>query len=219
MKKTIVIWGISELSQMISKYMEQDDRYDVVAYTLDDDYVKQEFFLSKPLIPFSMLAEKLNGTDFEILVTVGYGRMNNVRRNIIQRLMASDYTIANYIHPTSLVYSDSIGTGNIILENCSIGAFTELGDGNIIYPSTTISHHSKIGSFNFFSVECAVAGHVVVGDNCFFGVNCTVKNELNIADYTLAGAAAYIAHDTEAYGVYVPERTIKLNRSSMDMKI
>lgn len=219
MKKTIVIWGISELSQIISKYMQSDDRYEVVAYTLDDYYVKQESFLSKPLIPFSKLAEVLGRTAFEILVTVGYGRMNDVRRDIIKRLLAGGYAVAEYIHPTSLVYSSRLGIGNIILENCSVGAFTELGDGNIIYPSTTISHHSKIGSFNFFSVECAVAGHVIVGDNCFFGVNCTVKNELKIANHTLVGAATYIAHDTDEYGVYVPERTVKLNKSSMDMKL
>lgn len=217
--KNIVIWGISELSQMISKFVETDERYEVVAYTLDDEYVQQDQFLSKPLVPFSRLNEVMNGKRFEILVTVGYGKMNDVRRDITRRLVSAGYTIADYIHPSSLVYSSKLGIGNIILENCSIGAFTELGDGNIIYPSTTISHHSIIGNYNFFSVECAVAGHVKIGSNCFFGVNCTVRNELNVADHTLVGAAAYISHDTDEYGVYVPERTIKLNRSSIDMKI
>ncbi len=218
MRKKLVVWGISELSEMISWYLKSDDSYEIIGYTLDDDYVKQESFLSKPMIQYSEL-KNITDTPYEVLVTTGYGQMNNVRKQIIERLKSSGVKIADYIHPSSLVYSSKIGIGNIILENCSVGAFTEIGDGNIIYPSTTLAHHSKVGNYNFFSVECAIAGHVNIGNNCFFGVNCTVKNDITISDYTLVGAAAYINRDTDKYGVYTPARSQKLDKSSMDIKI
>lgn len=218
MKKRLVVWGISELSEMISWYLKNDDSYEIIGYTLDDEYVKQDSFLSKPMIPYSEL-KNTTDTSFEVLVTIGYSQMNDVRKQIIERLKSAGFVISDYIHPSSLVYSSKIGVGNIILENCSVGAFTEIGDGNIIYPSTTLAHHSRIGNYNFFSIECAVAGHVNIGNNCFFGVNCTVKNDITISDYTLVGAAAYINHDTDKYSVYAPPRSRKFDKSSMDIKI
>ena len=134
-------------------------------------------------------------------------------------IKALGYQIESYIDDTVVDFSQFMGEGNIILENCSLGPFCKIGNGNIVYPSTTISHHCQVGDFNFFSIECAVAGEVVIKNNSFFGANCTVRNDVIVEDYTLIGAGTYISKNTEKYGVYVPERAKKLDKSCFDFRL
>lgn len=218
MKKT-VIFGTNELSELLGWYLEIDDRYDFVGYTLDDEYCKAEIFADKSIIPFSKLKEHFSANDLEILVTIGYSKMNDSRKLVFEKITAAGYNIAEYVHPSAVVCCKVKGKGNIILENCVLGPYSTLGDGNILYSSTTIAHHCVVGSFNFFSIECAVAGCVNIHNNCFFGVNCTIRDNVQILPYTLIGAGAYIAENTEENSVYVPARSVKLNKNSRDIKL
>ena len=94
-----------------------------------------------------------------------------------------------------------------------------LGNGNRILQSSIFTHDIIIGNYNYCAAGVAFAGFINIGDNCFFGMNSTIKNKINIADYSLIGAGAYISLNTEKYDVYVPERSIRLNKKSIEMKI
>ena len=60
----------------------------------------------------------------------------------------------------------------------------------------------------------------MIRNNCFFGNNCTIKNGIEIKDKTLIGAGCYISKGTDEEGVYVPQRSIKLeNKSSLDINL
>lgn len=124
------------------------------------------------------------------------------------------YELENLIHPSAVISTSTIGFGNIILENCVIGYNVKMGNANIMWPLASINHHNIIGSFNNISPGTSTSGGVVIGNHCFLGNNSTYKNKVTVLDYTLVGAGAYISHDTESNGVYVPERSIKLDKTS-----
>lgn len=217
--KKVIIFGLNKLSEIVAYHLEKDERYELVAFTVDEQFIDKEVFMEKPIIPFSTLVTGYPAAEYKIILTIGYSNMNNVRMQKFDELRKLHYKVENYIHPSVQTFQEHIGEGNIILENCTIGPFVELGDGNIIYPSTTIAHHTRIGDFNFFSIGCAVAGGVCIQNNSFLGINCTIRDNVKVADYTLVGAGAYIDRNTDAYGAYVPERTIKLEKDSIEFKL
>ena len=217
--KKVIVFGTNKLSELMFYYLTHDSRYELAAFSVDDDYYDKDEFMGLPVIRSSVLKEKYPPGEYGIIMTVGYSSMNELRKNKFAAFKAQGYTIETYCHPSAVILTEQIGEGCIILENCTIGAYCVLGKSNILYSSTTIAHHTQVGDFNFFSVECAVAGDVRIKDNCFFGVNCTVRDGVNAEDYTLVGAGAYISRDTEKYGVYTPARTVKLDRKSTDIDI
>ena len=210
---------MNKLSELMYYYLTHDDRYEPVAFSVDDEYCNTNEFMGLPVVKSSDLNKTYPPETYGIILTIGYSSMNNNRKDKFNALKSKGYDMLTYCHPSSVILTDNIGEGCLILENCTIGAYCELGRSNILFSSTTIAHHSKTGDFNFFAPESAIAGEADIKDNCFFGINCTVKNSVTISAYTLVGAGVYISKNTEEYGVYVPERAIKLSKTSLEIKL
>ena len=53
-KKTpLVIFGSSEIATLAKYYFDNDSSYQVVAFTVDDEYAKDTHCCELPLLPFS----------------------------------------------------------------------------------------------------------------------------------------------------------------------
>ena len=166
--------------------------------------------VGKPVVEFENVENIWNPDEHEMIICVGYSDMNRQRQIKFKEVREKGYHIVGYRHPSSIVLTDDIGEGNIIMEGAVIGQSCKLGEGNVIWPMAHIAHHTTVGNYNFFTISCAIAGNITIGNNCVFGNNCTVKNGITIADYTLVGAAAYVRYNTEMCGVYVPAKTYQL---------
>ena len=220
MKKTI-IFGLSDFAGQLYRYNKIDKIFDLCAFTADRDYCSIGELFGLPVIPFDELPAKCPPNEYDILIALGYQRMNDIRKATYGKIKDLGYDVLSYVHPSVIMLTDKIGEGNIFLEGTVVGLDCVIGNCNIFKASTHISHDTVIGDFNYFSVSTSIAGEVTIKDNCFFGNNSTTNDKITIASYTLAGAGAYIAHDVnEEYGVYVPARTIRLeNKNSREMKL
>ena len=208
--KDLVVFGNDDFARMLKYYIEQDDSRSVVCFTVDSAYIHEDVFCGVPVVPFDVLVERYPPERFDILLGVGYSRMNDVRKEKFAECKQKGYTIASFIHSSSRVHTTDIGEGNIILENSLVYPFSSIGDGNLIWDNVSISHDSKIGSFNNFAGGTSLCGYVTIGNNCYFGKNSILDNDLCVADYTLIGAGAYARGTTQPYDVIVPERSITL---------
>ncbi|MBR3624011.1 MAG: hypothetical protein IKN43_11780 [Selenomonadaceae bacterium] len=180
-------------------------------------------FAVKPYVyKYSELEQKFSRSGIVILVAVGYSDMNQNRKKIFYRIMENGWKIGSYINPDAIVRADTacFGEGNIVFEGVIIGAGCKLGDGNVFYSGSTLAHHSQVGNFNFLAVRSSVAGRVEIGDECFFGNNCCTKDYISISDKTLIGAGCYLDSDVNiSGGVFVPQRNVKLKKSSVEIKL
>ena len=52
MKKHLVIFGTGEIAQLAHYYFIADSDYDVVAFTVDSKYLKDQVFCGLPVIAF-----------------------------------------------------------------------------------------------------------------------------------------------------------------------
>lgn len=215
MNKKVIIFGTTCFSIMLAEYVEKFTDDEVVCFTINEEYIKDNEIMGLPVIGFENIEKKYNTSEFKILNTVGYKEMNTIREKIFYEIEKKGFEVACFIHPSALINANEIGTGNIILENVFIGPHTNIGNGNIIWNGVNISHDGNIGNFNCFGASTTLAGNVTVRNNCFFGINSSVKNELIVADKTLLGAGCFLNKNTKEEDVYITEKpTVKLDVKS-----
>lgn len=210
MSKKLVIFGNSNFSKILKWYIDHDDTREVVAFCTESLFRKTNEFQGLPLERFEEIEYLYPPDQFEILLGVGYKNMNNLRKRIFNLCKEKGYQVATYIHSSSIVQSQELGEGNIILEKVVIGPFSKMGNGNLIMNNVSIAHDCIIGNYNTFSGMAGLAGNVKVGENCFFGKASVIKDNINIDDFSLIGANAYLNNNTNKYMVIAASKGIVL---------
>lgn len=212
-EKKVLIFGTGQFAQIIKRYLEEQGKI-VAGFTVNKSYISP----GEEAYPFETIEEIFPPSEYEMIVCVGYTRMNSIRQRIFVEAKEKGYRIISFIHKSATVLTDDIGEGTIVMERALIGPFCKLGVGNIVFADAHIAHHTQVGDFNFFTISVAVAGNIKIGNNCFFGNNCTIRNGIEIKDYTLIGAGAYVSKSTESYDVMVPNRAVRLEgKTSLDI--
>lgn len=216
--KNIIIFGPNDLGRLLKFYIDTTDKRNIVAFTVDREYMESESFLGLPVIPFDEIETYFSPDEYEILLAIGNKRMNEIRKNKFFECKQKGYTIASYIHPNCSFHCEDIGEGNIFLEKCMIYPFSKIGNGNLCWDHVLISHDCKVGDFNTFSSYADLCGYVTIGNNGYFGKHCILNDGMNVSDYTLVGAGAYAKKDTKEYDVIVPARSVVLDtKKSTDL--
>ena len=213
----ILLFGISPLSERIAYYIEHGrsvKNFSVKGFIIDDEYFSEDNFANKKIYRYSEAKENFS-ENVPVIICIGYKNMNENRKNIFHRLQADGWTIESFISTAAVIDTDSIGVGNIFIENSRIGISCEIGNANI-FDSSYLGHHSAVGDFNFFCNNSTTGGKIKIGDCCFFGMNSTVRNGVEIHDKTLIGAGCYINHSTDKPGLaYAAPKPIYLGRSDL----
>lgn len=217
--RKIILFGTGPLAKQIFNVIKNDTRYEIYGFCVEEKYLQDSLFCGLPVYPFEYLQDFYDKKAISVIVCIGYKKMNKIRENILYKCIGGRYDVISYISPNASVNSHNMGIGNIILDNVYIGYDCKIGDGNIFYPFSILAHDDVVGNYNFFSISASIAGNVQVGDFCFLGNNSTTKDGIKIADGTLVGAASYISKNTESWSVYAPVRTIKLEKSSLEIDL
>lgn len=220
-RENILIFGNTKFAEMIGYYIKTETNDNLIGFTVDKKYFGNKAVMEGTIFPFEEIDTIFSKDEVKILPVIGYKQMNNIRKELLNRVKEKGYRITSFVHPTAKIAANcSLGEGNIFLEDALVQPFVSIGSGNVFWSKVNISHHTKIGDFNYFAPSASVSGNVTIGSNCFLGNNCTVKNDISIHNYTLIGAGAYVSQNTKEYSVIVPVRSqILENKSSMDINL
>lgn len=217
MKSKAVIFGNNSFAEMLKYYIEKYSGIKIYAFSVDRTYIRESSFCGLPVIPVEDTSILFPPDQYDFYVAVGYHQMNTLREDKLKSLCQKGYDLPNFIHPSVSMEEASIGSGNIILENTSIGFHAQIGNGNLIWNSCVISHECTLGNYNYLSPSCALAGRVSIRNNCFLGIHSTIRNDITVDDHTFIGASCYISHDTTPGSVHVPSRSVQLETNSWDL--
>ena len=77
--KKVIIFGNSEIADLAYYYFLNDSQFQVVAFTIDDSYIKNDTFNKLPLIPFSKIEKEFSPDEYLIHVALSYKRLNKLR--------------------------------------------------------------------------------------------------------------------------------------------
>lgn len=218
--KKVLIFGNSMFSKEIYNVISKDiQNYEVLGFTLDKEYTAEKTFCGLENYDFNELTSYYNRDDYEIILSVGYSRMNDLRKQIYDRCIEKKYNIGTYIHPSAIVFSKKIGVGNIVSENVILRHDTILGDCNFFGYGTFISHDCAVGDFNYYALNVNIAGNVKMGNNNFFGVGSVVSNDLSIGNYNIIGAAGCVDRNIDENTVITPppNRYVTMPKRRLEM--
>lgn len=218
--KKLVIFGIGDIAQIANYYFEIDSNYDVVAFTVNKEFIKEDTFENKKIIPFEQLTEIYSTEEVEVFIALSYASMNTVRERIYNEVKSLGYIVASYISSKCSYLSQfKPGENAFIFEDNTVQPFVKIGDNVTLWSGNHIGHHSVIESHNFVSSHVVISGHCHIKSNCFLGVNSTLAHKVTLEKGTLLGAGVIMSKNSEENGVYVAARPTKIDKSSFDIKL
>jgi sugar O-acyltransferase (sialic acid O-acetyltransferase NeuD family) len=208
MKTPLVIFGVGDFAQLAHFYFGLDGQYEIVAFTLDGDYIKESTFCGLPVVPFEELERTHGPQQHAMFIALGYSRLNAVRKEKYLAAKAKGYRLASYLSPDATIRNQgNIGENCFIFEDNTIQPFVRIGNNVTLWSGNHIGHHSLIGDHCFIASHAVISGGVEIGEQCFIGVNATLRDRIKIGAQCVIGAGALLLADAEPNGVYVGTAT------------
>ena len=199
----IIVFGVLDTAELAHYYLTHDSDHEVVAFTVNRQYIEQDNFHGLPVVAFEDVEIIFPPSEYKFFAPMTGRNMNRNREAIYNHAKAKGYQFISYISSRATLFNNEIGENCFILEDNTIQPFTTIGNNVVLWSGNHIGHHGQIKDHVFFTSHVVLSGHCVVESYSFFGVNATIRDYTTIAQGTLVGMASAIMKETEEWGVYV----------------
>ena len=199
----VVVFGINDLAELTHWYLTNDSNYEIVAFTVNEEYMSVTEFKGLPVVPFEELEKLYPPTEYLFFAPMTGTKMNNNRKRIYEEGKKKGYNYISYISSKATICGNKIGENCFILEDNTLQPFTEIGNNVVMWSGNHIGHHGKIEDHVFFTSHVVLSGHCHVKERAWFGVNSTIRDGLTIGEGSLIAMGAVITKSTEQDGLYM----------------
>jgi sugar O-acyltransferase (sialic acid O-acetyltransferase NeuD family) len=204
----VVVFGVSQWAELAHFYLTHDSPHDVVAFTLDRDYIESNEYKGLPVLPFDEIERHYPGNEFKMFIPMSFKRMNHVRADKYDEAKKRGYELISYVSSKATTFPDfACGDNCFIFEDNTIQPFVKIGNNVVMWSGNHIGHHSTIKDHVMITSHVVISGCCTIEPFCFFGVNATVRDETVIARETLVGMGVTILKDTKEFEVYKAKGT------------
>jgi sugar O-acyltransferase (sialic acid O-acetyltransferase NeuD family) len=203
MKNKVVIFGILDTAELAHYYLTNDSDYEVVAFTVNQTYIKEPTFCGLPVVAFEEIENYYPPSDFLFFAPMTGVKMNTLRKKIYEEGKSKGYEYISYISSKSTVFNNKIGENCFILEDNTLQPFTEIGNNVVMWSGNHIGHHGKIEDHVFFTSHVVLSGHCHVKQRSWFGVNSSIRDFTTIGEGCLIGMGSVVTKNTEDDGFYM----------------
>lgn len=213
----IILAGNAVTANILHGYLANDDRYQIIGLTVDDEFIETGGVPGIKSIPLSQINKVYNTQDHAVIMAMGYNNINRSRESMFYKLKALGYRIETYIHPDAKVYTQNpLGEGSIILPSAVLEPHVTVGANSMIWANVTLAHHSTVAEHCWVASGAVISGQAHIKRNTFIGVNATIVNEVVVDEYCIIGAGALITKNTKASSVHLARSGEVLRYSSED---
>lgn len=201
--RNLVIVGDSAFAEIACEYFTAHTYYTVVAFSVEQAFLKRTELAGRPVFPFETLADHFAPAVHDVFAAITYTQLNRVRARLAASAKAKGYRLASYVSPYAFVYSNAVvGEHCFIFENNVVQPFVTIADNVVLWSGNHIGHHSTIEANVFVSSHVVISGFCQIGRNCFLGVNASVSNNVMIAADCWIGPGVVVGKNTEAGELY-----------------
>ena len=199
----VVIFGNSDWADLAHVYLTYDSPHDVVAFTVDRDYVQEKEHRGLPVVPFEDIIKEYPPEEYCMFLPISFKRMNQLRATKYNQAKEWGYRFVSYVSSKATTWPGfSCGDNCFIFEDNTIQPFVQIGHDVVMWSGNHIGHHSVVKDHVTITSHVVVSGHCTIEEYCFLGVNATIRDETVVAKGTLVGAGAVILRDTKQWEVY-----------------
>ncbi|MFN6465187.1 MAG: acetyltransferase [Nostoc sp. DedVER02] len=207
--KKLIIIGDSAFAEVAYEYFTYDSSYEVVAFSVEQEFLRKDKLFGLPVTPFESLEKDYNSDEYQVFVAIVYTQLNRLRSRLCFEAKQKGFKLASYISSRAFVWQNvQIGEHCFIFEGNVVQAFVQLEENVILWSGNHIGHHSYIHKNCFISSHVVISGFVELGENCFLGVNSTISNNVKIGKDCWIGPGIIITKDVPEgllYGPVKPE--------------
>jgi sugar O-acyltransferase (sialic acid O-acetyltransferase NeuD family) len=219
-RRKVVIFGTGDFARVAAIYLREDSDDDVVAFTVDEQYMSGEQLDGVPVVPFEKLGDLHPPSEHAMLVAIGFSGVNKARARVYERCKERGYELISYVNSRATHWGAlELGDNCFVFEENVIQPNVRIGNDVVIWSGNHIGHDSEIGDHCFVASHAVISGNVRIGPYCFIGVNATVRDGVTIAPECVIGASALIMRDTEPGGVYSVRGTQVSEKRSWDLDL
>ena len=211
----MVIWGAGKIADEAYFYFTNDSSHEVVAFTVDQEFMQGTEKLGLPVVPFEELRHRYPPEDFKMFVAVGYQDLNRFRARKYQECKTMGYELVSYVSSKASNFGNvAVGDNCFVLEFAVIQPCAEIGNDVFLWSGNHVGHHAKIED------HCYVAGNVVISGNtrvepfCFLGVSATLGHEITVGRESFIGAGSLITKNVPPHSVYIVPDTARYRLDS-----
>lgn len=202
----VVVFGNAEVASMCYFYLSHDSPYEVAAFTVDREYIKEDILLGLPVVPFEDVEFICPPGEYKMSVALGFRRVNRFRAEKYSQAKTKGYELISHVSSKAVTWPGLvIGDNCYIQENSTIMPFAKIGNDVMIGAGCVIGHHSVIKDHCFLASGVVVLGSVTIEPYCVLAANSTIKDGVTIARECIIGAGATIAKSTRERGVYIDQ--------------
>jgi sugar O-acyltransferase (sialic acid O-acetyltransferase NeuD family) len=211
----VVVFGTGAIASDAYAYLTFDSPYEIVAFTVDREHIKEDTLFERPVVPFQDVVSIYPPLEYQMLIAVGYARVNRLRAERYHQAKAMGYQLVSYVSSKATIWPElTIGDNCMIGPNAAVFPSAEIGNDVIIGPGCIIPHYTVIKDHCFVGSSVTLSGWVTIEPYCFLGTGAIVRNNVRIARECIIGAGALILENTEERGVYMGKQADKLPISS-----
>lgn len=206
--KKLVIVGSGETGLIAYEYFQLDSCYEVVAFSVNEQYINEPTINDLPVVPFETLEEKYNPNEYEVYIAISSGKLNRNRTKVYNEAKLKGYKCASYRSSRAFIWRNvEIGENCFVFEDNTLQPFVKIGNNVTLWSGNHIGHNTIIKDNCFISSHCVISGFCEVGENSFLGVNCTIEDNTKIAKDNFIGAGTLIQKDTNEKDFYQLKQT------------
>jgi sugar O-acyltransferase (sialic acid O-acetyltransferase NeuD family) len=215
----VVIFGSSDIAEVVYFYLTHDSEHEVVAFTVDRDYLTADTFQGLPMVPYEQLEEYYPPDQYQLFIAISYIKVNQLRKSKYLDAKGRGYKFISYVSSKAFYHNTPIGENTFITERNLIQPFVLIGNNCILLGPNYIGHHSVINDHCFLTADVSIGGSSTIGEASFIGLNATIRNWISIGKENIIGAGSIILSNTEDRAVYSPGETPKFTVPSNLIRI
>ncbi len=205
--KKLVIVGDSAYAEIAHEYFDADSNYEVVAFSVERDFLKREEMRGLPIVAFEELETRFDPATHEVYVATVYTQLNRLRTRLAATAKLKGYQLASYVSSRAFVWRNvELGEHCFIFEDNTVQPFVKIGNNVVLWSGNHIGHHSVIDDNCFIASQVVISGFCEIGENSFIGVNVTLANNVTIGKDNWIGPNTAIMKNTEAGALYKTEQ-------------
>ena len=130
----VVVFGVGQVAEVAHFYLTHDSEHEVVAFTVNRDYLKEETFQGLPVVPFEDITTDYPTTSFKMFVPISYQQVNRLRESKYHEAKSKGYELISYVSSRITVWPGfTHGDNCFLLEDNTIQPFVSIGSNVILW--------------------------------------------------------------------------------------
>lgn len=206
----VVIFGAGKIADVAYYHLKNDSPHEVVAFTIDGQYLRDKEKFGLPVVPFEEVANEYSPDEYQMFVAVGYQDLNRFRAQKYEEAKQKGYRLISYVSSkASNVANVEIGDNCLVLEFAVIQPGATVGSNVFIWSGNHVGHHASVGDHCYIAGNVVISGSTKVEPYCFIGVSANLGHEITIGRESFIGAGSLVTKNVEPKSVYITGDTPK----------